>query len=141
MYAKGFGMVGNPVLAIFAEHAEEFPAIWQCVPGTFNVTLRNPPHYKPPRDDEWKARARRRGDGTGKYRDGNHVSPLAKVVKINGESLTAWIYRGGHQDCLELLACERISDRLSLRYGMTVTLLIQEFADLQPDMPQPPPCP
>ena len=141
VYVKGVGMVGDPKRGILAQHSEEFPGVHQCVPGTFNVKLRNPPTYVPPCDAVWKYMARKRGEATRNFAGGEHLSPLANVCEINGLPLTAWIYRGGHGDgTLELIACEKIYERLNLCPGASVVLCIQEFAEPQPRMPGPPPC-
>jgi hypothetical protein len=143
-YGRGKDWAAKNFDALIADHMEEFPDIACCAPGTLNVLLEDPPDYAPPCDNKWKALARKRGASSGKYTAGHHISPLAKVVEINGVPLVAWIYRGGHEvggedHALELMARERISERLGLTPGAGVTLRIQEFAKPQPGMPQPPP--
>jgi hypothetical protein len=67
---------------ICAEHEEEFPEIHSCYRGTFNITLTEA--YSPPNEFVLRQKAKERGRSVNRYVDGNHVSPYAKVVDING---------------------------------------------------------
>jgi hypothetical protein len=123
---------------ICAEHEEEFPQVRSCHPGTFNVVL--DAAYAPPSEAEYRSRARDSGGTTGRYRDGNYLSPRAKVTAINGKQVEAWLYRGGHaSEWLELLSADPLAQRLSLRNGDAVTIEITEFTEEGgPSMPGPP---
>ncbi len=111
-YSRGYGYASNHWEQICAEHEEEFPQIRQCHPGTFNVRMEAP--YKPPGEDEYRRMARERGQTTGRYADGNHLSPRAKVIEINGKPVEAWIYRGGHDNTsLELLSACQLAHHVS----------------------------
>jgi hypothetical protein len=69
------------------------------------------------------------------------LSPRAKVIQINGSNVEAWIYRGGHPDSiLELISPDRLSDRLGVKSGDGVSLVILEYGlDGVPGMPILPP--
>src|SRR5258706_12844816 len=69
---------------IRAGHEEEFRAIRKFHPGTFNVILICPDAYEPPGETEYRTKARERGRSVGRSIDGNHLSPRAKVVEVNG---------------------------------------------------------
>ena len=124
---------------ICADHEEEFPEIRACHPGTFNVVLAN--SYRPPDDDALRQKARARGLSVRRYVDGNHVSPTAKVVEINGKPVDAWIYRGGHggRPVVELLSRLALADYLRLSDGSSVSLIIVEHPESQEGMPGMPP--
>jgi CTP-dependent riboflavin kinase len=82
-----------------------------------------------------------RGRSVKRYEDGNYVSPCARVIEINGKAVEAWIYRGGHRDrpILELVSRNGLAERLSVRDGDAVTILIREVPEGTPGMPGPPP--
>jgi hypothetical protein len=124
---------------ICADHEEEFPEIRQCFPGTFNIALSE--QYLPPNEAVLRKQAKMRGQSVGRYVDGNHVSPHAKVVEINGKPVEAWIYRGGHlsRPVLELLSRLNLAEHLQLADGAVVNLSIFEYPDGIAGMPGPPP--
>lgn len=124
---------------ICADHELEFPRIHQCHSGTLNVELAE--RYEPPDQERYKGMARARGAALGWYEDGNHISPSAKVIEINGKAIEAWIYCGGHNEkpVLELVSEIRIAHRLSLNDRGEVTLLIREVPEGSEGMPSPPP--
>ena len=109
---------------ICQHHETELPDIRVFEPGSFNLTLRKPLTYVPPCDREFKAAARGRGqDG------GNHISPLAKVICLNGNSVEAWLYRGGHpNNSLELFSKIRLKEFLRVSAGAEVIVIIEEKA-------------
>jgi CTP-dependent riboflavin kinase len=139
-YCPGYGYVSTKWEQICAEHEEEFPKIRECHPGTFNVVMDSP--YTPPGEAEYRRRARERGQSEGRYGDGNHLSPSAKVIEMNGKTVEAWIYRGGHGDrpLLEVVSSCRLVEQFSLGPGDAVTAGIVEFSEEGgPGMPGPPP--
>ena len=139
-YCRGYESASRNWKTICAEHEDEFPQIHECQPGTVNVILNSP--YIPPEDAKYRQMARVRGQSIGRYRDGNHLSPLAKVIRINGKPVEAWIYRGGHRDgrVLELVSSCRVAEQFSLTASDPVTLEIVEFSEEgSPGMPGPPP--
>jgi hypothetical protein len=85
--------------------------------------------------------ARERGKLVGRYGDGNHLSPTARVVSINGVPIVAWIYRGGHSvdRTLELISRVEIAKLLNLEDGAEVKVVIEETAEGSPGMPRRPP--
>jgi len=92
----------------------------------------------------WSAKylkmAKVRGIPVRRYGDGNHISPRAKVIEINGHHIEAWIYRGGHgHHVLELIARECISSRFDISDGDTVHLRIEHFPEGKLGMPKAPP--
>jgi hypothetical protein len=97
--------------------------------------------YAPPDDSQYRRRAMRRGRPVRRYEDGNHLSPRAKVIEMNGKPVEAWIYRGGHRKrpVLELVSDRRLAEYLTLNDGDAVTALIIEVPDGTPGMPGPPP--
>ena len=123
------------------DHDQEFPKIHACFPGTFNVLLNPDSLYDPPCDAAYRERAQARGRAVGRYEDGNHLSPQAKIVAINGIPVEAWIYRGGHRTIpiLELISCIRLANSLGLKDGDPVSLSILEITESTADMPAPPP--
>jgi hypothetical protein len=126
---------------ICAEHEEEFSTIRSCHPGTFNVAVVGAAGYAPPGDKEYRTKAKERGKSVERYIDGNHLSPRAKVIEINGKQVEAWIYRGGHPNSvLELISLDRLADTVCVKDGDTVSLAILEFPlDYAQGMPAPPP--
>ncbi len=78
-YVVGNGYASSAFDQICEDHRREFPEIENCCPGTFNIEVTSPEEYKPPRDEELRALARFRGE---KFCAGNHISPLAPMVKI-----------------------------------------------------------
>jgi CTP-dependent riboflavin kinase len=138
-YVSGCGYASPNWARIRSDHEEEFPKIRLCRPGTFNVWVDTP--YRPPSEDEYRRRARQRGQRDGRYADGNHLSPLAKVVEINRKPAEAWIYRGGHGDeFLELVSADQLAHCHALRLGDEVAMVIVEFLEEGgPGMPAAPP--
>ena len=127
---------------ICADHEMEFPCIRQCFPGTLNVEL--PEIYEPPEQERYKRMAKERGANQQPpwYINGNHVSPRAKVIEINGKAFEAWIYCGGHhrKPVLELISKSKIAQELSLKDHDQVMLLVAEVAEGSCGMPAPPLC-
>lgn len=138
-YCRGNGYVSAKWEQICRDHEEEFPQIRRCHAGTFNIRLAAA--YMPPGEEEYRQRARKRGQPVGRYADGNHLSPRAKVVTMNGKPAEAWIYRGGHPvTSLELVSACALADYFSLHDGDTITATIVEFpVESAPDMPGAPP--
>jgi hypothetical protein len=126
---------------IKADHEEEFPQIHLCHPGTFNMVMTDGAPYTPPDDSEYRRRAKARGRPVKRYEDGNHLSPRAKVIQMNGKTVEAWIYRGGHRDrpVLELVSRCPLAEHLAVHNGDAVTALIVEVSEGTPGMPGPPP--
>jgi len=124
---------------ICADHVEEFSQIMEMHEGTFNVALEQNCTYRPPRDDDYLKMAKVRGIPVRRYGDGNHISPRAKVIEINGIPIEAWIYRGGHGPrVLELISRENISTSFGISDGDTVHLKIEHFTEGTSKMPGPP---
>jgi hypothetical protein len=111
----------------------------RCAKGTFNVGLDVP--YNPPGENKYRLMAVERGKAVGRYQDGNHISPCARVVSINGQPVTAWIYRGGHRDhpVLELLSKRELAPFLGVKPGDELRLEIEELDEGSQDMPKAPP--
>ena len=123
---------------ICSEHTQEFPRIERCVPGTFNVELDG--EYRPPEDQRWRKSEKKRGAPIGRYIDGNHLSPTARIIKMNGRTCEAWIYRGGHPNTfLELISEANLSELLKLKHGDRVILTVEEMSEGTCGMPLPPP--
>jgi hypothetical protein len=62
------------------------------------------------------------------------------VIEINGKSLTAWLYRGGHPDTfLELVSTVKLSEHLGVRHGDALSIVIEQSPEGSADMPTPPP--
>jgi hypothetical protein len=133
------GVGTSPAAA--AAHEEEFPTIHECHPGTFNIILRAGERYTPPGESAYIDRAKARGRTVGRYEDGNHLSPLARVVEINGKPVEAWIYHGGHNAgaVIELISRVPLAATIGLQDQDIVTLLIDEVVEGSPGMPAPPP--
>jgi CTP-dependent riboflavin kinase len=116
------GHVGSNWGTICDHHEDELPGIRGFTPGSFNLTLREPRTYVPPRDREFKEKARRKGQS-----GGNPISPLARVIELNGKPVEARLYRGGHpDDSLELLSPIRLRDFLGVTDGTEVAVIIEE---------------
>lgn len=130
-YRSGHGTVSTLWDSLSAGHVHEFPQIEACVRGTFNVEV----PYTPPNDEKYRRMAKEL------YRDdGNHISPCARITHINDRAITCWIYRGGHggENILELLSEHRLSDRLNLKSGNSVTITIEEVDEGTENMPSAP---
>jgi hypothetical protein len=140
-YFRGFSWASSHWDDICAEHCEEFPRIAACYPGTLNLILPDDAGYVPPGEALYRKMAKKRGKGVNTYEDGNYLSPLAKVVELNGVAVEAWIYRGGHpENVLEMLALYPLVMRLALRPGDRVTARIVEFSvEGSAGMPSAPP--
>jgi hypothetical protein len=111
------------------EHSEEFSRISTCHPGTFNLILTQPKEYAPPGDLQYRIKAKERGKAVGRYVYGNHLSPRARVIQINGKDVEAWIYRGGHPDSvLELISPDHLAAKLGVKSGDALSLVILEYA-------------
>lgn len=107
-------------------HEPEYAEIRKCMPGTFNLKLKDPAMYTPPADSELKKWAKSKADF--RQSDGNYVSPYARVVNIQGHSLEARIYRGGKgDDHLELLSKVRIRDLKGIADSNELIVCIEEF--------------
>jgi CTP-dependent riboflavin kinase len=116
------GHVGGNWSTICSHHEHELPEIRQFEAGSFNLKLRDPRTYVPPRDREFKEEARQRGQS-----GGNHISPLAKAVEVNGKVIEAWLYRGGHpDDTIELLSKIGLKKLLDIAHGAEVVVTIEE---------------
>lgn len=126
---------------VCADHEEEFPAIRECYPGTFNVVLHAGERYTPPGESAYRDRAKARGRPVGRYEHGNHMSPRARVVEMNGKPVEAWIYRGGHPAgaVIELISFVPLASTVGLQDQDIVTLLIDEVAEGTSGMPACPP--
>jgi hypothetical protein len=136
-HKRGIGNASKTWADVCAANEKEFSRIRKCHPGTFNVELADDKMYKPPGDDEYNAAARKRPGA----RDGNHISPRAKVVAMNGTPVDAWIYRGelrGRGDNIIELLAERPLLDLTVAPDRTVVLEIEEFGEGEPGMPLPP---
>lgn len=120
---------------ICLEHRCEFPEIERCVPGSFNVKIENPPDgYIPPGEGCYLRMAQ-----DAEHQAHPYVSPRARVTRINGIALTAWIYRGGHcPKVLELLSCESIRCRLGVEPGASLVIELEEVEEGLPGMPSAP---
>ena len=137
---RGTRHAGDHWEQVSADHAEEFPTIRECVPGTFNVRMASSPTYEPPDDARYRCQARMRGRSVGRYQDGNHISPRARVVAINGTQLEAWLYRGGNAPAiLELVSRHWLAEALRVKDGAKVTVEIEELPEGAAGMPAPPP--
>lgn len=120
------GHVGGNWATICSHHENELPEIRQFEKGSFNLMLRTPQTYEPPKDRENKDEARQRGQ-----RDGNHISQLAKVVELNGKAVEARFYRGGHpNDTIELLSKVRLKELLSIGHGAEVIVVVEENEEM-----------
>jgi hypothetical protein len=75
------------------------------------------------------------------YGDGNHLSPRAKIVAINGKAVDAWFYRGGHQNLpvLELISEHKLATLLDVGDGGAITATVIEVEEGEVGMPGPPP--
>ena len=137
---RGSRHVSEKWQQVCADHEDEFPAIRNCCPGTFNVVVPADARYTPPGDSLYRSMAKERGRTVNRYEDENHISPRAKVVAINGVALEAWIYRGGHgcQPILELLSRQNLAKTLSLQNEDQITLVIEEVQEGTQGMPGPP---
>lgn len=131
VYSNGHGTVSGIWQSLSAAHAQEFPRVLRCCPGTFNVQVTHR-EYLPPRDEEFRAAARVLG-----RKDGNHISPCARVIQINGKPITCWLYRGGHggENVLELLGEQRLTDILGVRAGDRISMVVEEVAAGTDGMP------
>jgi hypothetical protein len=111
----------------------------RCAKGTFNVEL--VVAYVPPDEAKYRLMACKRGTSVGRYQDGNHISPRSRVVSINDQPVTAWIYRGGHRakPILELLSKKELAPFLGAKPGDELRLEIEEVAEGSLDMPKAPP--
>lgn len=117
------GHVASHWATICDHHEGELTGIRGFTPGSFNLKLRDPRTYAPPRDRELKEEARKRGQC-----GGNHISQFAKVRELNGKPVEAWLYRGGHpNDSLELLSRIRLRDFLGVADGAEVIVIIEEY--------------
>jgi hypothetical protein len=121
--ADGHGYVHQNWPTICSHHEGELPHIRQFAVGTFNLLLLEPTIYTPPHDREFKEAAKQRGQI-----GGNHISPLAKVIELNGKAIEAWFYRGGHQDCtIELLSRDTLKEFLGVKSGAEVLVTVEEY--------------
>ncbi len=119
---KATGHVSTHWATICDHHESELPGIRNFIPGSFNLILQEPRTYVPPNDHKFREEARHRGQ-----REGNHISPLAKVIELNGRPVEAWLYRGGHpDDSVELLSKIRLKDFLGVLEGTEVIVSIEE---------------
>lgn len=137
---SGFGSSSRQWSLICSDHVEEFPMITEMHAGTFNVKLdRNCP-YRPPDDSKYIKMAKERGVALGRgYGAGNHISPRAKVIEINGHHIEAWIYRGHNSaHVLELITGINISESFRISDGDTIHLKIEHFPEGTSKMPGPP---
>lgn len=116
---------------ICADHEEEFPMIYKCTEGTFNIITDTDENYEPPDDAQYRVQAKKRGSSVKRYEHGNHISPRAKVTAINGIPVEAWIYRGGNPEphTLELLSCEKLADVLNVKNEDKLKIVIMEVDD------------
>ena len=98
------------------------------------------PEYFPPDDLEYRKRAKKRGEPVKRYEHGNHLSPRARVIEINGQEIAAWIYRGGNPErhILELVSAQRLAEHLSIQNGDKLTVVIMEVEEGTIGMPMPP---
>ena len=120
------GHVGRNWVTICSHHENELPEIRQFEQGSFNLKLRDPQSYEPPKEREYKAEARLRGQ-----HDGNHISQLAKVVELNGKAVEARFYRGGHpNNTIELLSKVRLKELLDIRHGAEVIVVVVENEEM-----------
>ena len=119
--------------SICEAHSIEFPKIACCTPGTFNVLITEPHNYEPPGEEKYRSIARENMGRSG----GHHISPVAKIVSINGKSVECWIYRGGHvgEHILELLAVSRLAVVLGINPNDDLILELEEFPECSPEMP------
>lgn len=134
-YAEGHGTVSNDWKRVINDHVHEFRRLLNCHPGSFNVQTDR--EYVPPNDYEFREKAKALSNSRG---DGNHVSPCARVIKINEMDVACWIYRGGHQgeNILELLCEVKLADRLKVNYGDRIKLVVEEVVIGTAGMPSPP---
>jgi CTP-dependent riboflavin kinase len=138
-YSSGTQHSSSHWAQVCADHEDEFPLICECAEGTFNVCMTGDV-YVPPNDEDYRLLAKERGRTVGRYEDGNHLSPRAKVVQINGKHVEAWIYRGGHnKSVLELVSRKKLVELLNLTDGEQITVVVMEISEEKPDMPKPPP--
>ena len=133
-------------------HCDELPDIGQYVPGSLNIILTDPPAWQPPRDDELRGIARRKGvklkleyslGGDFLY-FGNYVHPDLRVIRINGIAVDGVLYYAGSQtafgsdglpqpiarDRIEILSKARLRKLLgmeddSIGYEVVVETLLQ----------------
>lgn len=130
IYSDGHRTVSRIWADLSAGHVQEFPRIQQCYPGTFNVQTVQ--EYLPPVDEKFRAAACALG-----REDGNHISPCARVIGINGRPITCWFYRGGHagENILELLSERPLASLLGVRPGDSIVLEVEEVAEGTEGMP------
>lgn len=117
-------------------HEDELSEIHEFEPGTLNVDLVIPEEWHPPRDEELRLAARRKGvqlgdqykKGADFLKCGNYVHPDLIVIEINGKSLEGFIYYAGSPHSfdangeprqiqrrrLEILSKENLRERLGL---------------------------
>ncbi|MGO9014033.1 MAG: hypothetical protein ACLQF0_03545 [Dissulfurispiraceae bacterium] len=124
-----------------ADHEAEFPLIYKCALGTFNVLMTDLPEYIPPGDAECRKRAIKRGESVKRYEHGNHIAPRAKVIKINEKYVEAWIYRGGNPvpNTLELISFHKLAEYLNVQNDDKLTVVIEEVDEGTIGMPEAPP--
>lgn len=132
------GSVSKNWEGIVAAHKDEFPAIQECIPGTFNVWITKPENYLPPSEQKYRKLSAEHWN----REKGHHISPVAKVTMINGIDVECWIYRGGHegQPVLELLSKEELETKLGVQPGKLLTLeleILPEGALGMPAVPGP----
>lgn len=129
---------------ICGDHEEEFPQIRQCSPGTMNIAVKQPPGWYLPMDTELRNLAGRRGRGDcRRYKDGNYISPLAFVARINDVQLPCWFYAGSRRHkrkgIVELVSRMKIAKRIGVRQGDEVRLIVVELWTPHGGLPNPPP--
>lgn len=118
------GTVGKQWDRICTQHKDEFPYIRSLKSGTFNVVINENTPYAPPNDARYREMAKDRGLD---YGDGNHISPEARVIRVNGTRVQSWIYRGGHgSTALELLSAYPLAEHLRIIPDSHVTIEIEE---------------
>ncbi|MBN6742049.1 hypothetical protein JKG47_16205 [Acidithiobacillus sp. MC6.1] len=130
------GTVNKIWKSIVGAHKGEFPTIAECEPGTFNVLITNPDNYSPPDEKKYRCLS---AIYWGRPH-GHHISPVAKVTRINGVETEFWIYRGGHEDkpVLELLSKIRLASTLGIQPGQAITLIMEILPEGSPGMPEVP---
>lgn len=117
-------------------HQVEFPPITECVPGTFNVWITDPRNYVPPNETKYRELSRVHWNRP----EGHHISPVAKITRINDVDIECWIYRGGHNDkpIIELLARIPLAANLNIKPNQPITLQLTILPEGSPGMPKVP---